>query len=614
MTNYTTEATLPYPEGKDKVAFVADIQALAAAVDVETGKDRARIGGLEKDKWFRGDLTSGSDADTLRGTVARGRYAVNSTNVTGLPGAWLGSLDVFPNSADGRTVQEFTRSMPGAAARFTRVYSGGAWGEWMPSVWNAGLLRAGIDWNTLKAPAVYGIQFTNHPNQAAPVIGALEILPSSGNVIQRFTEDAPPHYVWTRRFTGTAWSDFTRSGASTAPPPQVPIEGFALPLRGKLQSSGTTSTSKASALIMSSLSQDRTRGWNQNTSTLSETRDDGRTWQTVADKDGGNPFAGSTIEAVMEMENKELLICCLRGSTSRREVWVSRNMRDSASRTFTRTMVARAPFIKFTTAWSMSTHGSIVLLNEYGPKTPTWDGQPVASGENARYTFLSMDSGLTWATVFDLNTYLTNTQGRSNLEGQHLHGVAWDPYWDRIWVTFGDNLGGNGSNGIVYSDDLGATWSTAHFYSGPNAPHQVVGIQPMPKCVLFYGDMGPDVVRIDRAEGKAKAGGYSTPTAFDSTAVGKHLCQGFTRVKRTGDDAPALAAFSAEGAQSPSFAIATLDGYTFTEVWRDTEANPSGMGARSIVGPTLRGDVIIGSNDQKVPGAWSEVRATAPGY
>lgn len=579
----------------------------------EVAKDRTRLGGLEKDKWFRGDIGAGGEVDSLRGTASRGRYSINSTSVTGLPGPWLGSLDIFPNSADGRTIQEFTRSGGGATVRFSRAYSGGTWSAWGPATWFAGLLGAGVDWDTLKAPAMYSIQFTNHPNQASAVIGSLEVLPSSNNVIQRFTEDPAPNYVWSRRFNGAAWSPFTRAGSNTGGGGEV-ATAFSTPLRGALATQQVQVASKPGSQVMSSMSKDRLRGWNSGSTAVSETRDDGATWAQLTDKDGKNPFAGSQVESVRQLDNGELLISNTRGSTGRREVWVTQNLDNPSSRTFTKTLDARAPYIKFTSSWSQSDFGSIVLLNEYGPKTPDWSGQPVSAGENARYTYLSTDYGKTWTIVFDLNDYLTNVQKRSSLDGQHLHGVAWDEYWDRIWVSYGDNLSGNGSNGIVYSDDLGATWQTAHYYSGANPPHQVVGIQPMPKCVLFYGDMGPDVVRINRTEGKGKAGGYATPTAFDSTAGGKHLCQGFTRVRRPGDDGPAIAAFSAEGAVAPPFAIATLDGYVFTEIWRDTVSSPSGMGSRSIVGPTLRGRVIIGSNDQKASGMWSEISATAPGY
>lgn len=576
-----------------------------------------RIAELEAAKWFRGDIGAGGEINSLRGTAARGRYTINATTVTGLPGPWLGSLEVLPNGTDGRTIQEFTRSIPGTTAKRTRVYSAGAWSEWTLSSWFADVLPTGVDWDTLKSPAVYGIQFTNHPNQAAPVIGTLEILPVSGNVIHRFTEGVSPFHVWRRRFNGTAWTKFERAenAGATPPAPTGPtIEGFAIPVRGELVASTATVTPKSGSQIMAAMSQDRTRGWNQNTASLSETRDDGATWTQINAKDGVNPFAGSMIESVVEMDNQELLITCQRGNTGLREVWVSSNMRNPASRTFTRTMVGRAPFIKFTGAWSISTHQSIVLINEYGPKTPEWQGAPIAVGDNARYTYLSLDSGLTWSTIFDLNDLLTYLLPGPTYENQHLHGVAWDEYWDRIWVTFGDAMGGLGSNGIVYSDDLGASWRVAHFYSGTTPPHQLVGIQPMPKCVLFYGDMGPDVVRIDRAEGKGKVGEYTTPVAFNSTAGGKHLCQGYMRVRRAGDDGPALASFGAEGATGPSFAIATMDGYKFTEIWRDSADNAAGYGARSIVGPTLRGKVIIGSNDQKVTGMWSEIQTAAPGY
>lgn len=570
---------------------------------------------LDRKSLQRGDL-SGSTFDVfdLKTNEQQGRWRVTSSAVRNLPIPALGYVDMSRNSGDGRVTLIFTRSTPGPLVQYSTVLSGGAWGGWMPHGWYRGLVAAGVDFHTIRDVGVYGIQFANHPNQPAPVIGSLEVLPSSGHVLQRFTENASPHNVWTSSFNGATWSKPIRSGVADEAPPLISVNGFSLPTRGALKAYPVTITSRVSSQIMSSMSKDRLRGWNVGSASVSETRNDGATWTQLNDKDGANPFAGSQVESVRQLDNGELLITNTRGSTGRREVWVSQNLDNPTSRTFTRTLEARAPYIKFTSAWSQSDYGSIVLLNEYGPKTPTWSGQPVIAGENARYTYLSVDHGKTWATVFDLNDYLTNTQGRTSMDGQHLHGVAWDEYWDRIWVSYGDNLGGNGSNGIVYSDDLGATWKTAHYFSGASAPHQIVGIQPMPKCVLFFGDMGPDVIRIDRNEGREKVGGYATPVAFNSSAEGMHLCQGFSRAKRAGDDAPTLAAWSSEGAVGPSFAIATLDGYAFTEIWRDTVNNPSGFGSRSIVGPTARGKVIIASNDQKVSGMWSQVTANAPGY
>lgn len=46
----------------------------------------------------------------------------------------------------------------------------------------------------------------------------------------------------------------------------------------------------------------------------------------------------------------------------------------------------------------------------------------------------------------------------TNGVGVHLHGVAFDKYWNRIWLSHGD--GAFGRNGLFYSDDFGKTWTS----------------------------------------------------------------------------------------------------------------------------------------------------------
>lgn len=635
-------------DGKDGVSPVVDYAAINAASQAFLASNPAvvqaavaavnatpTITALTEKSLQRGDIGAGGDITTLRGSAAvQGRYRITSTGVVGLPFPALGFLDVYYNGSDGRTTHEFKRSNVGTTQKFTNVYTGsattGTWGGWKNDGWYRGLLTIGTNVFTLTDPGLWGIQSVIQPGLPAGFTGSFEILPSSAAYAYRYITSETVPTVWYWRAPAaeadpiTGWTRTPKM--SDIANLQGQIDTFAAsatlsaPVRGELEARPVSVTSKVGTLIMSSMSKDRLRGWNSSTSALSETRDEGLTWTQLNTGTGlttganVNIFAGSTVESVRQLDNGELLITCLRGSSSRREIWVTTNLDNPVTRTFTRTDEARAEFIKYTSAWSQSDHGPIVLVNEYGPKTPTWTGANIAPGNNARFTRLSTDSGKTWKTIFDLNQYLTTVQGRTNTDNQHLHGVAWDPIWDTIWVTYGDNFGGAGCNGIVYSQDLGATWKTAHFYSGSTPPHQLVGIQPMPKCILFYGDLGPDVIRIDRSEGKYKEGGYTTTIAFNSKASGRHLCQGFTRIDRVGDDGPALAAWSSEGEPAPSFAMATLDGYTFAEIWRDTIPNPSGFGARSIVGPTIRGDVIISSNDQKVAGQWSEIRTKATGY
>jgi len=178
-------------------------------------------------------------------------------------------------------------------------------------------------------------------------------------------------------------------------------------------------------------------------------------------------------------------------------------------------------------------------------------------------------------------------------------------------------MGGKGSNGIVYSDDLGSTWNFAyHTPEGASSSAQMVGILPMPKVIMFFGDTTPAVERIDRSEGKKKST-YTLVTAYSSTAEGapKHLCQGYHRGSRVGDDAPALMAFGTEGAVGQDFVVATMDGINFKEIWRNTASVPAGYGVRSAVGPTVSGNFLVSTNaNGGVTGQWAMMKIPATGY
>ena len=143
-----------------------------------------------------------------------------------------------------------------------------------------------------------------------------------------------------------------------------------------------------------------------------------------------------------------------------------------------------------------------------------------------------------------------------------------------------------------------------------------MGILPMPRCILLAGDVNPSgLLRINRSESKFRIGHYTLDLAYDAPAtLGMHLGQAISRIRRVGDDAPAFFGFCPDVVSGPSFVIATFDGYTVTEVWRDTEALAAGKGIRNVVGPTLRGNLIVASNDGRVAGKWSEFKGRSPGY
>ena len=384
--------------------------------------------------------------------------------------------------------------------------------------------------------------------------------------------------------------------------------------RGELEARPATVTAVSSSYTPGALSRDRTRVYTSFANPPRYSDDDGQTWTNLPAITGG-----VSVESTLLLDDGEMLVTGLVGSISRRRVWRSEGLASGAP-TWTQVLEAPHAGIKYTQAWSQSTHGRIVLINEYGPKAgmpwPGFEGD-VPRGEAAVRTYLSLDYGRTFKVIFNLHDWVTTAGGRSNSDMQHLHGVAWDPWWDRIWVSYGDGMGGKSSNGVIYSDDLGATWRFAHHTpEGSASSFQVVGIQPMPRCVLMFGDTTDAVMRIDRAQGK-KSGTYTVDVAYRSTAVGspKHLCQGFYRGRREGDDAPLLAAFSTEGGTGQDFIVATLDGYTFTEVWRGAATTPAGWGVRNPVGPTIRGQFLAATNaNGGTTGQWATIRIPATGY
>ena len=388
--------------------------------------------------------------------------------------------------------------------------------------------------------------------------------------------------------------------------------------RGDLEARPATATSVAASYTPGAISKDRTRIYTSFANPPRYSDDDGQTWTNLPLLPGG-----VSAESTLLLDDGEMLVTGLVGSISRRRVWRSTGL---ATGTPTWTQVLEAPFagIKYTQAWSQSTHGRIVLVNEYGPKAGMpWPNVPgdengnVPRGEAAVRTYLSMDYGRTFKVIFNLHDWVTSAGGRSNSDMQHLHGVSWDPYWDRIWITYGDGMGGKGSNGVIYSDDLGDTWKFAHHTpEGAKSSFQCVGILPMPRCVLMFGDTTEAVMRIDRDHGKHSST-YPVVVAYNSNSVGspKHLCQGYYRGRREGDDAPALAAFSTEGGVGQDFLVATLDGYTFTEVWRGATNTPAGWGIRTPVGPTIRGQFLAATNaNGGTSGQWATIRVPATGY
>lgn len=346
------------------------------------------------------------------------------------------------------------------------------------------------------------------------------------------------------------------------------------------------------------LSRDGMRVFNASSRYLKYSDDWGVTWTNYRD-------VGSSTNAdwVRILDNSEMLIHTTNTTTTPwvKQLWLSSGFSNPATATWTKVFDYTKDGSSLNGSWGFSNYNNIVLIAEYGGKVgyPT-SGLPngAPEGENARYVYMSLDYGKTWHIVFDLNTHATTT-------GVHTHGVAYDAWWQRIWVTYGDS-----SNATMYSDDLGVTWKIADYYGASGSVTQMVGIKPMKDCILFGSDTAPNGIhRINRSEGKQTTNGkYKIEVAYkinESTSL-NYLCHSIFQARHH-PDAPVFFGFGAEIASVPSVVLVTYDGYHIEKLWQDAINNPIGRGVRNVIGVTPKNEVIVASNDERVVGKWSQI-------
>ena len=282
--------------------------------------------------------------------------------------------------------------------------------------------------------------------------------------------------------------------------------------------------------------------------TLYSSVDDGATWTTIY---SGLP---GTILGVRQLDNGELLLS-LYGTPG--TLYLSAGYPQLGRSAVWSTVLTASGANQIQGQWGISTYGTIVVASEYGSKiAPT----------NARYVYLSTDSGATFTKIFDIGA----------VDGSHIHGVAYDPWWDAIWVVNGDN----GYQSVRVSFDHGSTWTTITPAVGST---QYVGILPMPGCILFTTDGVPNGVhRVPRTADRS----VSAPVvAYALDALTFKSVAG-TMPFRASGDMPALLPFAAENGHG--IILSTYDGYSFSVLWQDT-ATYILKGPQNLFGPTLLG-------------------------
>jgi hypothetical protein len=278
-----------------------------------------------------------------------------------------------------------------------------------------------------------------------------------------------------------------------------------------------------------------------------------------------------------------------------------------ATTTWTKVLELSAPGVYATSTYGgFCVDGTTVLINEYGPKAG-------AAGA-ARYTYLSQDGGLTFRTIFDRLSTVDSV-----MSGLHMHGVVYDKWWDRVWVTFGDD-----TSGTYYSDDwrnTTPTWHAADYTTAVGGPYQSVAIIPLEKCLLLMTDGTPNgvnrIMRYDRTGASTKANPkVESAYQFDNSQLLTWLGQQPFQAKHI-PNAPVLLPYGTDASAPKQAAklLITWDGLTITEFWQDV-APPLGVGnsgLKAVVGPTAQNGLLIGYlDDGRTAGDYSKVKGPAP--
>lgn len=228
-------------------------------------------------------------------------------------------------------------------------------------------------------------------------------------------------------------------------------------------------------------------------------------------------------------------------------------------------------------ARSESAGAGALFVNEY-------------DGDNA---WMSTDDGVTWTQIFDLQV--------QDPGATHMHGIAYDPWDDRVWVSAGDTA----YAGIYYTDratidGMDTVWTLLP--GSDSSAWQVTTIIPLAAGVVFLSDATTSgAFAVPRNGYRGYGALYTAVSLVGSGLIGAHAYQ-------AADDLPAYLTFYQSGSGQTPKIIATIDGKHFSTVHTDASTVTSGPGIHSIVGPDLNGYLWAARN---LTGTGALLRLTA---
>src|SRR5699024_4679367 len=193
------------------------------------------------------------------------------------------------------------------------------------------------------------------------------------------------------------------------------------------------------------------------------------------------------INMVRELGDGELIFSCNRKDTESIHAKVYKTIgfdRNNPENTeFRQVLRSGSPLANINNSWGIDIYDNIVLLLEYGRQ----------GVDGSNYAYLSTDFGEKFIEIFELKTAEADGRPPHDEDG-HVHTIAYDPYFNRIWLAVGDSA----NTATYYSDNMGDDW---HFVEGSNDV-QYTGIIALEDSVIFCSDRNPIVLHIFRRKEK----------------------------------------------------------------------------------------------------------------
>ena len=234
-------------------------------------------------------------------------------------------------------------------------------------------------------------------------------------------------------------------------------------------------------------------------------------------------------------------------------------------------------------------------VNTTGGLLPGWlfdaqDNIVLAGGYSSAPTYgkgkinFSSDFGRTYKTILDLENQ--TIFGATATASAHIHGCAWDKWWNRVWVVMGDYpFDGQAVGKILWCDnpqDANPIWhmEPRDLIQPDKHNEQHIAVYPMQDCILFGSDCNPSYIARRARVSKDQA-------TFTDMAL--YLHEGLAyypgQFWQHREDLPVTIFLASDQkvryGDNPDGVLITYDGVNFSRIWSDTIENSETIGRTS---------------------------------